>query len=142
MWSGLIEGCRCPETSIVLLGLAQEHLLVRGKSASTSSGRILVPCPWSPIFHGTIFTLHGSSFKLPRRHPGRGRGGWPQRGPSLCRVVPRGRQNSLLLFQRMCNSSLHLPCRPLQLLSSPLTRHRLQLIGCEQFKTLLFLLRP
>ena len=88
MRSGPARGCRCPETSTVLLELAQEHLLVCGKSALTPSSKILAPCYWGPTLLCTTFTLLRNSFRTTPGSIGGGDGWWPQRGPSLCRVAP------------------------------------------------------
>ena len=88
MWSGPIEGCRCPVTSTVLPEPAQEHLLVRGESAFAPFGRILAPYLWGSTLHGTILTLFRNFSRAPQAPSRAGTWWWPQRGPSLCRVAP------------------------------------------------------
>ena len=88
MWSGPIEGCRCPKTSTVLPEPAQEHLLVRGESAFAPFGRILAPYLWGSTLHGTILTLFRNFSRAPQAPSRAGTWWWPQRGPSLCRVAP------------------------------------------------------
>ena len=77
--------------------------------------------------------------RAPGTIQGRGRGGGRSEArPSAGWPLGR-RQDSLNLFQQMCSNS------PSSLLTSSrpsLTRHRLQLIGCEQFITFSETMRP
>ena len=103
--SGLDKGHRCPKTSIVLPELAQEHLLVCGKSAFAPPGIGSRIRPWGSVFCGTL-SLYTDP---PSRPHGTPRAGIRQRDWSLCRVALDVRLDSFQLFHLRGDSSpLHL----------------------------------
>ena len=74
-WSGPHKGGRCPKTSIVLPELAQEHLLVCGKSAFAPPGQDSRVMPLGSCSLWYLFTLSRTLLRTLRVHPGRGYGG-------------------------------------------------------------------